>query len=386
MTTTIVSNDETRFSETLYKVHSNGKIGSWSANVVLHDDETATLTVTTEKVLGGKKVDTPTHYTEGKNIGKSNETTPLMQATFEAQSKIKKKLDSGYVNEMPKPGETATNASGRVMPMLAKKLSEIKELEFPLYSQCKLDGNRGLAVYDGRPVLYSRKGQEITSCPHIIAELQKMYDAGHWDGRTLDGEIYKHGVPLQTINSWVKKEQPESLGLTYFVYDSCDTPGGYEERKAYLDKMFSNWSGECVTPLGSVLCTNMADVDNLHAQYVEKSYEGSILRTKGVDYPTGGPRCSQLIKKKDYQDEEFEIVGLSEGKATRNGFKVGIYHCKTAEGKVFTVTAPGNEKEKHEHAERGKANIGRLLTCKYFCYTVDGKPSQPTAVALRNEI
>ena len=80
---------DVRFEQTLYKVHSGGKVGSWHIKVTLNPDDTASTLVTSRKVLGGKGVETPTDYTEGKNIGRSNETTPIMQAVFEAQSKVK---------------------------------------------------------------------------------------------------------------------------------------------------------------------------------------------------------------------------------------------------------------------------------------------------------
>lgn len=386
MTVTIQSSDEIRFEQTLYKVHSNNKIGSWSAKVILHEDGLATLVVASQKVLGGKITETPTKYQEGKNLGRSNETTPLMQATFEAQSKIKKKLDSGYVVELPKEGDVATNAAGRAMPMLAKVFESVDKINFPVYVQCKLDGNRMLACCeDGKVIVYSRKGNEIQSCPHVVENLQRLYDNGHWDGRTLDGEIYTHGVPLQTINSWVKKHVPDSFKLIYHIYDVV-MPGGYGERLNYLENLLVNNQSDAVCLLKTQVCENEQQLEQMHETAVAECFEGTIIRLPDEEYPTGGKRANQLLKKKDYQDAEFEILGLSEGKPTRNGKKVGIYQCKAENGSVFTVTAPGNEDERHMHAIRGRENIGKKLTVKFFCFTLEGKPSQPTAVAIRDEL
>lgn len=384
--TEIKSTDDTRFQQTLYKVHSTGKVGTWEVLVILHEDLTATTLVRTAKTVGGKVTETPTHYTKGKNLGRSNETTPLMQATFEAQAKVKKKLDSGYVEEEPKPGDTATNAAGRTMPMLAKVFESVKSIKFPVYVQVKLDGNRMMAVVeDGRVVLYSRKGNEITSCPHVAEALKDAFDSGRWDGRTLDGEIYLHGLPLQKINSLVKKQQPESAGLIYHVYDVV-MPGDFADRLEYLHSMFDGITAGPVQHLKTTLCHNMQELEVAHETAVAEAFEGTIVRQTGVEYSEGGKRCSQLLKKKDYQDAEFEVIGLSEGKPTRNGNKVGIFHCKTTDGKVFTVTAPGDEKQRHEHALYGEKRLGEKLTVKFFCYTLAGVPSQPTAVAFRDEI
>ena len=68
------------------------------------------------------------------------------------------------------------------------------------------------------------------------------------------------------------------------------------------------------------------------------------------------------------------------------GLEVGIYECQTKDGKKFTVTAPGNAQERHDHAQNGHKNIGRSLTVKYFNYTPDGVPYLPVALRIREDI
>ena len=79
----------------LYAIDKNGKIKVWTAAVLLEsiDDEnaaTATATATariTHGYLDGKQQVAIRHYTTGKNIGRSNETTPLQQCIAETRRK-----------------------------------------------------------------------------------------------------------------------------------------------------------------------------------------------------------------------------------------------------------------------------------------------------------
>jgi hypothetical protein len=87
---------------TLYAKDKNGKIKSWSAAVL--SSKTTSLTSKPIAVLrlmhgyiDGKQQISYRDYIEGKNIGKKNETTPLIQCLNEAQRKwTDKKEKEGY--------------------------------------------------------------------------------------------------------------------------------------------------------------------------------------------------------------------------------------------------------------------------------------------------
>ncbi len=75
----------------LYAKASTGKIKVWKADVA----DSGCL-VTSHGYIDGA-LTTDSKYVKGKNIGKSNETTPYNQACSEAQSKMNRKIDEGYV-------------------------------------------------------------------------------------------------------------------------------------------------------------------------------------------------------------------------------------------------------------------------------------------------
>lgn len=373
------------FEKTLYKVHSTGQIGSWNIKVFDCDDGTAIMVRESKKVLGGQAVQTNNEYTEGKNIGRANETTPLQQATFEAQGMCNKQLDKGYVPTMPKPGDKATNALGFIKPMLAQPIEKVKDWSYPVFVQPKLDGHRMLAtVQDDQVVLYSRQGK-VLDVEHIRMALQRLYDDKVWSGTTIDGEVYLHGETLQRISSLVKKPKPESKELNYHVYDLV-TEECYSQR---IEKLF-NTINESTFPSLSMSATHTVSTEEklneLHGAFIGAGYEGTIVRQLGIGYEDG-KRSKSLMKKKDFQDAEFEITGITEGKPNeRHNLSVGIYLCKTDDGKEFSVTAPGDMHEKHDHAVNGNSNVGKKLTIKFFNYTPDGIPFHLVALRIRDDI
>ncbi|MEJ2027139.1 MAG: aconitase family protein, partial [Limibacillus sp.] len=88
-----------------------------------------------------------TNKVEGKNIGRSNETTPQEQAEKEARAAWQKKLDRKYSLTPEEARETV------FLPMLAHNWRKQKRYpEFPLDVQPKLDGVRCIAHRDNGKV------------------------------------------------------------------------------------------------------------------------------------------------------------------------------------------------------------------------------------------
>lgn len=117
---------------TLYKLTEVGNIQQW--RVVVKNNSY----FSEEGVVEGQiTVNKPT-FCEGKNLGKSNETSPQDQALKEAQAKHKKKLEKGYCLTIE---EAKKGKSSFYEPMLAHNFDDYKsEIKYPVYSQPKLDG------------------------------------------------------------------------------------------------------------------------------------------------------------------------------------------------------------------------------------------------------
>lgn len=396
LATPIASSKTTKI--TLYKAHK-ASVGYWSIHAEIAVGTGAIIVIHHAKSSTAKPVEQIIPV-KGKNIGRSNETTPFQQAQLEVQSRINKQLDKGYTYEVPELGAVVTNTLGTLRPMKATALQDMKEdiIDWSCaYVQPKLDGHHGMykkdnshaakaIIKDG--VLYSSTGKRI-NLPHIYEAIEAL---GLSD-LPLDGELYQHGKTLQEIGSLIKRPREESKQLSFYVYDLV-MPTSFEER--FLGILASRLSATegVIRLVKTEKVTCMAEAKALQAYWVENHYEGAILR-HGKNGYEDGIRSTQAVKLKDYQDAEFEIIGAKKGKPyIRTDEETGetqqyercVYICQTENGEVFDALAPGSMYEKHQAWVDREEAIGELLTVKFFCYSKDNIPQQPVALRIREDI
>ena len=187
--------------ETLYKKDTKGRLR-------MLDISTDGATIIQVSGLINGKATHNVSTCEGKNIGKSNETSPEQQAEIEAKAKYNKKLKQGYFKTMSEASNQVV-----VLPMLAKVFgAEEKKVKYPCYAQPKLDGMRGLGDCKNA-TLTSRSGNNIETLGHITSQLPYM-------GVILDGELYAHGETFQENMRMIKKYRPgKTENVKYHVYD-----------------------------------------------------------------------------------------------------------------------------------------------------------------------
>lgn len=366
---------------TLYKNHGKS-IGYWTISIT----DQAELRIAHARTLDGKET-VRIHPVEGKNIGRANETTPLEQAEMELQSRVKKQLDKGYVETAEQAELPVTNTLGFAKPVLATVLEKVNPGSIDwmnAYVQPKLNGNRCL-YKDGQ--LYSRGGKVI-NLPHIVKAIEEA-------GLThlhLDGELYLHGTPLQQLNSWIKKLQPDSEKLEYHIYDVVSEESFVErylvqfELSCRITHEDLNLHGPLwLTPTYTVL--SLEEVLGYEADYLKQNYEGAILRHGTEGYETG-KRSRKLLKVKTYKDAEAEVVGwvertpnIIEGQDPLKNF---VWVCKNPFGDgTFELTAEGNWTSVHEQFFTADQQIGRILNFKYFELSEARLPQQPVALGWR---
>lgn len=362
--------------KTLYK-NQSGKIGYWTIEVT----DNAELNITHARTLDGKATSRLVQV-EGKNIGRASETTPLEQAHKEAESRIKKQLDKGYVEDMQAAEKPVTNTLGFTKPTLATVFSKVKPERIDwetAYIQRKIDGHRCM-YRDG--VLYSRGGKVI-NLPHILEEIERL----DLQEVPLDGELYIHGEALQKIGSLVKRLQPDSEKIKYYVYDIVDEEKSFSDRFLSLKMPASN----IIHKLGTEKVDNLEQAKAINKCFVEDGYEGSIIRY-GTEGYQSDKRSVYLLKLKAYLDAEVEVIGWKEGQAYQQRkdsplFRVPVLLCKNKwGGEDFYVTAPGTYEEKNEQFEVIEDFMGEILNIEYFCLSTENVPLQPTAVRWRIDL
>jgi len=258
----------------------------------------------------------------------------------------------------------------RISGSLLGGSDESKKAAYPAYCQIKYDGIRCIAKPDG--TFWTRKGKLISPkiVEHIQVELPKV-------DYILDGElILPKEYTFQETVSAVKKYNERTPELGLYVYDVF-TSATYTERYNYLVSL------NLQPPL--FLCPTEV-VDNEEdfliksISLIEQGYEGSIYRNKAGLYKPN-VRSSDLLKYKDFNDAEFLILNVLEGKGKEKG--CAIFECQ-GDGDTFTVRPKGDEEYRRQLWADRENLIGQQLTVKYLGFTDKGLPRIPIGICVRN--
>jgi DNA ligase 1 len=317
--------------------------------------------------MGGKLQTTVGQECQATNVGRSNERNPIQQAEFEAEAMIKNQLRLKYSRTIEEAMET------RIQPMLADNGKKAK-IPFPAYIQRKYDGLRCMRVQkDGNNIMMSR-GNKVYDVKHIAKELREIFP----DDKMTDGELYVHGISLQTINSWVKRQQPNTLKIEYHIYDIPGS-GTWEERLKYLKSI--KFNGGNVKFVETFVVNSIHEIEKLHDQFIEEGYEGAIIRLPDGLYEFG-KRSKSLLKWKNFEDKEFKIVGVKLG--TGKMSECPIFACQNdVNDKIFDVVPLGTMEERK--ALLNDSNIGKMMTVKFMGRTEDGIPKFAVGKVIRIE-
>jgi DNA ligase-1 len=364
----------------LFKLTSKGQIQEWQIFV----DGGKFYTV--EGIQGGKATTSKPTVCKVKNPGKANATSPEQQALKEAAAKHKKKLEGQYF-------KTVAEASGGnknwYEPMLAFKFEDYKEgLVYPVYSQPKLDGIRCIITAEG---MFSRQGKPFPAVPHIFNALKPFFAKNK--NAILDGELYceKLSDNFPKLVSLIKKNKPtpedlaESAQIIEFWCYDAPRIGVYAETDKFYDR-FQLMSSLLLNRYAKIkvvstfLISNYEQLTIRYEKYLEDGYEGQMVRLNGA---YENKRSKNLLKRKEFVDEEYEIVSLEEGKGGRIG-TVGFMNFYSRGGKPFKSNVKGEfDYLRKLWADRLKL-VGKKATIKYFSLTPDRIPRFPYVIAIRD--
>ena len=329
---------------------------------------------TTEGIVNGTLTTSAWTICEGKSLGRANETTGDVQAEKEAASKLKKKLDSGYHENV-----ADVDIAKFFEPMLAHKWSDYGEdMVYPFYCQPKLDGMRCITKQDG---MFSRGGKPIKSAPHIRAFLEPIFQ--EFPDLVFDGELYNHALKhnFNKIISLAKKSKPtpEDLAesaekLEYWVYDMFDPLHPefiFSERYARLRLLIKNLNdtGLKIRFVFTYEVENLAQLDDLYKRFLDEGFEGQMTRT---DAPYENNRTKALLKRKTFLEKEFKLKKIEAGKGNRAGLAT-IAYFEDERGVEFQTGVIGNNEYTAQLLKDEANYFGKMATVVFFEYTADEK-------------
>jgi len=361
---------------TIYGVEKNGKTKVWAARIY-RDELNGFATAEIEYgQLDGKKQTTSREYTEGKNLGKKNETTPLQQCISETRRKWQDKMEKeGYSLVVPNSNsesesnkannvtETNVTNANKVFPMLAHTYEPLSsknkknDIVFPCYVQPKLDGLRCICYMmpcgdsnDCKVVAQSRTGAYFETVEHICAELRPILLQN--PGLTLDGELYTTELPFEELAGLIKRKKASSnvnanaQCIKYHIYDVVVDGVPYSERHARIVGAISK-ADKCqhLEVVHTQLIHNANEFKQAFGEYVAAGYEGIMLRNAHGPYRQNY-RSHDLQKYKEFVESEYPIVGFKEADGRDKGTVVWV--CATAECRQFSVRPRGTQEQRRQ--------------------------------------
>jgi DNA ligase-1 len=133
--------------------------------------------------------------------------------------------------------------------------------------------------------------------------------------------------------------------------------------------------------------------DALHVQWINDGYEGSMWRDHNSLYELG-KRSKSLLKRKDFDDAEFEIVEIQEGEGNWAGAaKRVVCWLPNADRSIDLADKKAREENTFEAGLRGKFDANaqllaerdqhKVVTIRYFGFTPSAIPKPRFGVATR---
>lgn len=332
--------------------------------------------------VGGVITKSDKVFVEAKNIGKKNETTVEEQALKEAESIWKKKIKSeNFVINIDDIDKKAFNP-----PMLAHTYDKVFSDELK-YIQPKLDGIRCNMSYENNEILaLSRKNNPFYTVEHIKEKLFQILKEN--PSIHLDGELYNHELHdnFNKVVSLVKKEkineQQENEIVKYVrynVYDLWDDNNPnmtFSERNKLINELLSDIEYVDIVPTFEI--ASESDIKAYFETFVGGGYEGAILR-KNAKYEH--KRSKNLLKYKEFNEEEFLILDICEGK---NKGIAEYAWIKLNDDLTCKATLSFTDDECKEMLSNKEHLINKIATVKFFGYTEDGKLRFPVLKAIRD--
>lgn len=251
----------------------------------------------------------------------------------------------------------------------------------PYIIQPKLDGVRCRALIDeeGNVNLISSEGHTIDAVPHVGAHLMSS-------GITnveLDGELYTHGMSFQDIFSRTSRSRnrhSDAGKIEFHVFDIVSS--GYQvDRLSKLNQLGFYLQDSCVKVVPSSLARNIDDVMDFYKQYLDKGYEGFILRNCYAEYKR--KRSTDIMKFKPHQVDDYLIVSYLEeiSKDGNNKGTLGAFICRGNDNTLFSVGSGFTREQREEYWKHREELMGKRLKVKYQALTQGrGVPRFPVAL------
>ncbi len=259
-----------------------------------------------------------------------------------------------------------TEQSGATEPMLPRVYREQADISGWLMSE-KLDGVRG--HWDGKRLL-SKNGKILFPPSEFTAQLPKF---------ALEGELWGGRGTFEQTVSIVTKRQPHTgwLQLKFAIFDVPQTPDNFITRIAKANAWFTSHPSDYAFVIPQITVQDQTELQ-LELKRIEAlDGEGLIVHNPEALYKAG--RSSEVLKVKNYQDDEATVVAHLTGKG-RNTGRLGALLVRLEDGTQFKIGSGFSDLERENPPE-----IGTLITFKFYNKYQSGIPKFPSFIRIRQD-
>lgn len=297
---------------------------------------------------------------------------------------------------------------------LAENLSKVKgvdPIDGTYFISRKLDGVRcvcfvhnelktlenGETIMNSEVQFTSRQNKNFTTLNNLIYEVQKFCETLGEGSFVLDGEVClvddNDTEDFSSIMKEITRKNHTIKNPRYKVFDiltldefwgRVESPNFKERYEKLLllkmnllaDSLCGNVDHNSRIDIVTQQLVSSQEILNYHIDLAkEHGWEGCMLR-KNAPYKRG--RTKDLLKIKDMQDAEYEVIGLETGTATYNEGGHKEFNVVSAlkivhKGNVVSVGSGLSKEQRLRWYEHPEEILGEIVTIQYFEETKDSK-------------
>ena len=283
-------------------------------------------------------------------------------------------------------------------PMLAGKVENVNELQYPVLASPKLDGIRG-TMQGG--VLLSRSLKPIANknVQKKFAHLPEGSDGEFIVGNPTAKDCY------QKTNSVIMSHDKSAVDVRFYAFDMLrDFPFVTRSKQLALELNIPD-----VTIVPQIAVHDADDLLSIETQWLADGYEGVMVRDPNGPYKHGRSSTKEgiLLKLKRFEDAEAEIIGCYEemknnneefrnelGRTARSTAKAGLVGKGTLggfdvrdldSGVEYQVGSGFDAAQRSEYWRNQDKLIGQIIKYKSFKIGVKDKPRHPIYLGMRSK-
>jgi DNA ligase-1 len=125
----------------------------------------------------------------------------------------------------------------------------------------------------------------------------------------------------------------------------------------------------------TVMLRDAAHMEELRQGWLDQGYEGAIGR---LDLPYEQKRSWSVMKLKLFDDGEFEVVEIVEGKGNYTGYAKRVT-CRLPDGRTFGAGIKGGQSKFNRDLLGDAGAEQKVVTIRHFGWTKDGIPRMGVA-------